>query len=232
MEKGDYEAALQRHLWYHNHALEHQPYLSGVRISFALSQWTELARRYPKAKTAMMEVRDGGARELMAGRGGLGLFQDVQAINNQWGNEPFTLELFRYLDAHQPALAKQCYQLAEALLVKQKDYAICGHYVTDGQARFELIKKVWESGKKLEERHDERQRKAFEVSTATGLPRMPQRRRHDSMLIQDTSVLIEILVATNRRAEAEKVRDQALACLDHPDLRSAIESSEERIARK
>lgn len=232
MKKGDYEAALQRHLWYHNHALEHQPYLSGVRNSFVLSQWTELARRYPKAKTAMMEVRDSGTRELMAGRGGSGLFQDVVAINEQWGGQKSTLELFKNLDAHQPALAKQCYQLAEALLVDQKDYAICGRYVTNGQARFDSIKKAWETGKKWEEKNQEIQRKTAKVSPATGLPRPPQRKYYDPMLVQETSRLIEILVATNRRAEAEKIRDQALACLDHPDLRSAIESSEKRIARK
>jgi serine/threonine protein kinase len=232
MGKGDYEAALQRQLWYHNHALEYEPHLSGVRRSFALSQWTELARRYPKAKTAMMEVRDAGARELMAGRGGFSFFQDVRAINDQWGKQASTLELFKNLDAHQPALAKQCYQLAEALLVEQKGYAICGRYVTNGQARFDSIKKAWETGKKWEEKTQEIQRKATQVSPATGLPRPPQPKHYDPMFVQETSRLIEILVATNRRAEAEKIRDQALGCVDHPDLRSAIESSEKRIARK
>jgi serine/threonine protein kinase len=232
MDKGDYEAALQRQLWYHNHALEYDPHLSGVRISFALAQWTELARRYPKAKTAMMEVRDSGARELMAGRGGFSLFQDVRAINSEWNNEPFTLELFKYLDVHQPDLAKQCYRVAEALLVEQKDYAICGRYVTNGQARFDSIKQTWETGKKWEEKTQEIQRKATLVSPATGLPLPPQPKHYDPIFVQETSRLIEILVATNRRAEAEKIRDQALGCVDHPDLRSAIESSEKRIARK
>lgn len=232
IEKGDYEAALQRHLWYHNHALEYDPNLRGVRLSFALNQWTELARRYPKAKNAMMEVRDSGARELMSGRGGSGLFQDLVAINDQWGKQASTLELFKKLDAHQPALAKQCYQLTEALLVEQRDYAVCGRYLTNGQTRFELIKKIWETGKKWEASNEEIRRKSSQVSAATGLPRPPQPKHYDPMFVQETSRLIEILVATNRRAEAEKIRDQALACLDHPDLRSAIESSEKRIARK
>ena len=232
LERGAYEEALQRHLWYHNHALEHDPNLLGVRISFALAQWTELARRYPKAKTAMMEVRDAGARELMAGRGGFGLFQDVRAINDQWGDQNSTLELFKHLDTRQPALAKQCYQLAESLLVQKQDYAICGRYLTNGQTRFDSIKRSWETGKNWEASNEEIQRKSFQVSPATGLPRPPQPKHYDPKFVQETSRLIEILVATGRRAEAVKIRDQALSCLDHPDLRSAIESSEKRIARR
>jgi RNA polymerase sigma-70 factor (ECF subfamily) len=46
--KGQYQAALDRYLWYWNHALEYEPGLSAVRLSFLLSDWVELGRPYSK----------------------------------------------------------------------------------------------------------------------------------------------------------------------------------------
>ncbi|HTD86247.1 MAG TPA: serine/threonine-protein kinase, partial [Candidatus Binatia bacterium] len=57
-QHGEYEQALQRHIWYHNHALEFEPSLTGVRLSFALAEWIELGRRYPRARRALIEIRD------------------------------------------------------------------------------------------------------------------------------------------------------------------------------
>ncbi len=66
---GQYEPALQRHLWYHNHALEYDPNQRGVRLSFALTDWVELGRKYPKAKQALLEIRDGNTRKLVKAAG-------------------------------------------------------------------------------------------------------------------------------------------------------------------
>ncbi len=45
-----YEESLERHVWYHNRFTANRPVCSlGVRNSFALSDWIELGRRYPKA---------------------------------------------------------------------------------------------------------------------------------------------------------------------------------------
>ena len=47
---GQYEEALQRYLWFHNHEQEFgDPYADAVRLTSALSDWEELSRRYPKA---------------------------------------------------------------------------------------------------------------------------------------------------------------------------------------
>jgi hypothetical protein len=43
LTRGHYKDALEGFLSFHQHALEHDPGLSGVRVSFALSSWSELA---------------------------------------------------------------------------------------------------------------------------------------------------------------------------------------------
>ena len=55
---GNYESALQKHLWYHRNALKHDGAQYGVRLSFALSDWADLASKYPPALTALLKERD------------------------------------------------------------------------------------------------------------------------------------------------------------------------------
>ncbi len=107
-QRGQYEAALQRHLWLHNHGLEVQPSSSAVRRSFWLADWSELARRYPKAKQALLEIRDQKTRELAAGRGHFDLFMDVNSINSYLQDDAATLALFKQIEQSDPQLAKQC----------------------------------------------------------------------------------------------------------------------------
>lgn len=103
-----YEEALQRHLWLHHHALETDPSFSAVRLSFWLSDWFELGRRYPKAKQALIEIRDRDIREFATGHGHLDLFMDVSRINTYLQEEAATLILLKSIEQLDPALAKQC----------------------------------------------------------------------------------------------------------------------------
>jgi len=112
--RGRYEESLQRHLWFHQHASEIDPAYKAVRLSFALSDWTELARRYPKAKQALIEIRDHKTRELAAGRGHFDLFMDVASINQHLQEEAATLALFKLIEQSDPQLARQCANVMEA----------------------------------------------------------------------------------------------------------------------
>ncbi|MEQ1850815.1 MAG: serine/threonine-protein kinase [Chthoniobacteraceae bacterium] len=112
-ELGRYEEALQRHLWLHHHALEIAPSLFGLRMSFWLSDWAELAHRFPKAKQALIEIRDQKSHELEAGRGDFGLFIEVDRINSCIREDAATLALFKQIEQADPELAKQCAPLVE-----------------------------------------------------------------------------------------------------------------------
>ena len=57
-EEGKYEQALERHIWYHKNALRYDPAQYGVRLSFALGDWAELDKAYPKALHALRSIRN------------------------------------------------------------------------------------------------------------------------------------------------------------------------------
>ena len=237
-----YEAALQRHLWYHNHALEYDPEgQRGVRLSFALIDWAKLGRNYPKAREALVEIRDRDLHEFAQGRGSVALFRDIAAINEQWGYESTTCRLFKYLKDQQPELAKRCYPVAEDALAKKGEYAICLAYIGDGQARFKEYCQQWERLAKWEQHMGQVMQQAQQKTDGywaekgqqrpAGLPRIGPPPAADNLLVKDTRQLIEIQVGAGHKADAENIRTQALALLDDPRLQSAVSDAEKKLGK-
>jgi hypothetical protein len=66
-DAAQYDEALRREIWYFNHALEYDRGMAGVRLSFTLSDWVELGRRYPKAIQALIEIRDHDMQQFIEG---------------------------------------------------------------------------------------------------------------------------------------------------------------------
>jgi hypothetical protein len=234
---GQYEQALQRHLWYHNHALEYNRKERGVRLSFVLSDWVELGRKYPKAKQALLEVRDDDTRKLVEGRGSVQLFRDVAAINRAYGNEDATYALFKTVRQQDPALANRCYDTVEDVLVKNGEYALCLSCLGDYQARFASIREEWQRGRAWEEKAS-KYLVSFSFGAQNGphpppMPKLgsPTPKYYDKHFIEESRQLIEILVGAGHKAEAGKLQEQALAALDDERLKSAVADAEERTRR-
>lgn len=85
--EGRYEEALREYVWFHDHALDHEQSLYGVRLSFALSYWMDLAKEYPEARKKLEDIRDRKTATLAAGGGDRALFHDVRSINWALGQE-------------------------------------------------------------------------------------------------------------------------------------------------
>jgi serine/threonine protein kinase len=213
MSKGAYEEALQRHIWYHNHALEIDSAHSAVRLSFALSDWMELARRYPKAKQALVEIRDNKTRAIAEGRGYSEMVQEVQAINHELQDDDATYALFKTIRGKDPKLAAQSYFYLEPLLVSKGEYQWCLSHMDDPQRRFDLI------------------RQGFDMSWSPPDASAMIKKSAEDRFVGQTCQLIEILVATDHKADAEGIRDQAVAVLDDPRLKSAVDDAAQKVGK-
>ena len=121
---GRHADALRDLLWFHEHALEHQPSLYGVRLSFALGAWKDLATIYPPAMQALRAAKHRGEARLANGEGGRGGFHDVVAINRELGLAADTYALYRQLLQAHPTLARQCRDLAIEAIVDAQDYEL------------------------------------------------------------------------------------------------------------
>ncbi len=229
-EEGRYEDALQRFIWYFNHALEYDGAQSGVRVSFCLSSWAELGRRYPKAREALLEIRDRAQRQFKSGNGYFGLFTEFSAINQYLGDETPTSELFKDLAVRDARLAAQVYPVVQPLLINQREYQLCRSFVPDAQRAFEGIIKSRDRDKAMEERTAgiySRMR-----MPTNSIPPMAPPKFADQWFVDHTVQLIEILTATGARLEAENIQSRALKIVTDPRLASAVIDAEKKANRR
>jgi hypothetical protein len=191
-----YDAALERYLWFHQHALEYNEALAGVRLSFALGEWVELGDKYPPARHALLRVRDDAARAIEDGEGSFNLFHDVAAINERLHEEAETVRLFRLMHHGQTKLAGECYGVAERFLVDSGDFATCTNYIPDLDMRLEEIRQLYQITLEI-----------AEENPVLGSPNARLREFAISKLIQEASRLIAILEGVGRLKDADRVRE-------------------------
>lgn len=184
-----YEVALAKHLWFHQNALSIQHSLYGVRLSFALSAWHDLAEQYPPALEKLKEIRDQAAEDVMQGKEVRESFHDMAAINRTLGEEALTKDTFEALDRKNPAAAKQVFGLAQPALVRGRAYGLYARYV-EPRKDFSRMNEAYRQGERLAEdprfgvRHLEFARKKF---------------------ANDATTLVAILTVNERKAEAEEI---------------------------
>ena len=116
--EGKFAEALERHEWFHHHALEHHPAYYGVRLSFALGAWKELGEKYPPAFESLRGVRDQGVARLRAGGASDEVFHDVVSINHTLGDDAASVRLFHEVEASDPASAKRRFRCFKEVVLE------------------------------------------------------------------------------------------------------------------
>ena len=202
---------------------------------------TDGAVRDPKAREALVEIRDKDVREFSQGRGDLDLFSEVNSINGALHQEDATYALFKSIRAQDPALAQQCYFYVESLLVAKGEYQWCFDHMGNPQRRFGLIQQAFtmqiKSQKRMAasrqlaaQRIAETNQKFGRTNACTPLDTSAMMKQSaEASFVAQTRQLIEILVATGHTADAEIIRDQAVTVLDDARLHSAISDAAKKI---
>jgi hypothetical protein len=206
--EGKYEQALEKHIWFHDHALEIRPSYYGVRLSFALADWIELGNKYPKALETLRQIRDQKAARLLAGGADPALFHDVASIDKVLGRPADSIELFRKFDADQPALAASTCLYLEEALIDARQFVLARKYLGDPDSRFAKIKRSFENGMEFAESKERfhSARSSFEQIFTNSVLR-----------------LVTLLDKTGDPVLARKIQAEALTILDSPDIKKALE---------
>lgn len=216
--EGKYAEALAEYIWFHHNALAERPSLYGVRLSFALSHWKELAEVYPPALAAIREVRDSKVKRLTTGELDRELFHDVEAINQHLGRSADTASLFESLDNSYPEFAKTCASLVLEALVEARKFHLAAKYVSNP------ISQVAKLAERLN--HD--------------IARIPERPRSKALryraytwnFARNLHTIIAVLAGAGRHAEADECRERAFAILKPWYVRKAVESCVKAVGQK
>lgn len=209
-DAGRYELALAKHRWYHRYALRHDSGQTGVRLSFALSAWRDLGKRYPPAVEALKETRDRAADLVRAGKAVADHFADFQAINRELNESSRTVALFLELDNNDVEQARLVYQQAMPSLISHHHYAVCMKYTDPLTDIVSLI-----------ERYQQR------LETSQRWPKRQSRLRLYArhFLTEGSATLVALLAYSGESTMAQQVADQARAACDDAALHRALDDA-------
>lgn len=216
VRQGKNQEALERFLWFHDHALEHAPSMYGVRLSFALSYWKQLGVVYPPALTAMKKTRDDKTILLENQKGNPSLFHDIVSLNETLGEDSKTVDLFRKLDQEQKDLATQCWDMAKKAIIKAKAYDLARKYIGNPTREFGKVKAMYDQnttmygGKNFGE---------------------PFKAWNENNLVKETLQLIEVAIALDDSKAAKEIQEKALAIVNDYRLRDAIPAEKTKDAQ-
>lgn len=205
---GRYEEALRDYIWFHEHALEHEPSLYGVRLSFALWYWMELASEYPQARAALKRIRDEKTARLLGGETHRDLFHDVESINEKLENEEATYELFAALDKAKPDFASVCADLAMPAIVKAED--------------FEMARRYTPSPGDALGRYSEALNRDIEGLEREPASKAPRLEAYVQIYLRRVHLLLKILRGNNESPEADALEVRALELVKSPSVRDAV----------
>jgi len=204
---GKYQEALERFLWFHDHVLEHEPAMYGVRLSFALSSWKKLGDVYPPALAAFKKTRDEKTELLIQKKGSYHLFHDVQSLNETLEEDARTVELFRTLDREQPDLAKECWQAAQDAVIAGKNYDLAKKYIGDLVLGWNKVKNYYETQKDMYD--DARVGKTV-------------KKYNEQSFIKKSLQLIEVALALDDMKTAKEIQAKSIATIKDKRLKNAI----------
>jgi hypothetical protein len=208
---GAYAKALSEYIWFHHHALAEEPALYGVRLSFALAYWKDLADVYPPAFSALVKVRDDKTSRLVAGELDRELFHDVEAINQYLGASRETAQLFESIDHISPEFARECGSLALESLVEAEKFSLAAKYLPAPTAQ---VLKFAEHLNDDVEQIPERPRS-----------KSPRYRAYTWNFALNLRTIIAILSGAGRDSEATECRAIAFAKLKPWYVRKAVEQA-------
>lgn len=221
---GDYDEALKE-------CLVFQSQLKGDQtLEPLIADWVELGRRFPAAKDELIKIRDHDVGEFSAGRGYAVLFSEIKSINGWLNEDDATETLFKSIRQQDPKLGGQCYGAVEDLLIQKGEYALCLECIGDPRVHFDGILSGFQMQVATQQHQIEMQRymdsMPFHHAGPPPFAGFDQGKMATNNFVAQVVTLEKILSGAGRQADAEIIRDQALATVEDDRIRTATKDIE------
>lgn len=203
----NYSEALNRCIWFHEHSLEYDPAMTGVRLSFALSYWKRLADAYPPAMDSLMAMRDRKTQQLINSPA-TKLFSEVDALNRVLKDGKKTIAVFETLSKSHPEDAVSYWMYVKDDLFTSKRYDLISKYIGNPLDEFSVSKERFyqniASSKKLKPNAE-----YFKIYAKNNF-------------VKKSLQLIEFSLEENDKRSALEIQRQAMEIVEDYRLRDAV----------
>ena len=200
-----YAAALEKYIWFHDHALDFDRALAGVRLSYAILEWVDLGNVYPPAREALERVRDTKTESLTQGTYDVRLFHDVASINRAFGEVERTRDLFKIIADADRSVAEKCFRIALESLVDTKEFALARSFIPDPQKQIEQFAMPFKFGHQSTPSISPEAQEAFVT-----------------IYVKNVSRILQVFLGVGEEDFANHLRYYALECVADAQLRDKI----------
>lgn len=209
-KKGEYEAALEKHIWLHDHALEIDSAYSGVRLSYNLMEWASLGKKHPSSKAALIEQSEVAKATVKNGVGpAFNAFHDFSSICSYLEIPEGPVALFEWLDINAPEKATKVFSLAFPDLLEAREYSLIGKYL-DVPKRGQQIRKLFE----INMQHAEAPELGNDMVEFA-----------EQGYTYSIGALVAVLVNLDRKPEAEKISKESVGKVNNELYITTIEKA-------
>ncbi|MEX0727022.1 MAG: hypothetical protein WEB58_13220 [Planctomycetaceae bacterium] len=207
--EGRYEVALAKFRWFHENSRSVVG-LGGVRLSFALGYWIDLAEKFPPALDALYATRDESINKVFEESNCFPWFHEMASINRTLNEFDHTAEIFKRVFSSRPECAESLYHVAEPSLIKAGEFALCGQFLDPAKR----IEQASESYRLLQDLEKRRSIEPFPV------PPICRKR-----FVEEVTTLVTLLVLNNRHEEAQSSCSRALETFDDDEFRLSLDTA-------
>jgi len=200
-----YAAALEKYIWFHDHALDFDRALAGVRLSYAILEWVDLGEVYPPARDALERVRDAKTESLTQGTYEVMLFHDVTSINRAFGQVERTCDLFKIIADADRSFAEKVFRIALESLVRTKEFVLARSVMPDPQKQIEHFAMPF---------------KFAQQSTRTDSADMLE--TVVRIYAKNVNLILQVFLGVGEADVADHLRHYALECVADAQLRNRI----------
>ena len=200
-----YAAALEKYMWFHDHALDFDRALAGVRLSYAILEWVDLGEVYPPAREALERVRDAKTESLMQGTYDVRLFHDVASINRAFRQLERTRDLFKTIADADRGVAEKCFRIALESLVDTKEFTLARSFIPDPQKQIEHFAMA------LKFAHQSTPSVSLEAQEV-----------FVGIYVKNVSKILQVFLEVGEENVANNLRQYALECVADAQLRERI----------
>jgi hypothetical protein len=200
-----YAEALEKYIWFHDHALDNNRSLVGVRLSYAIDEWAEMGEVYAPALRALEDVRDAKTTSLMNGTDDPSLFHDVRSINRALGQVERTRDLFKIIAGNNRGCAEKCFRFALESLVDTKEFGLARSFMLNVRTEIDRFALPFESATQ---------------GTASASPELQEILVR--IYVKNVSLILQVLTGIGEEAEAKQTRQYALDCVPGARLRDMV----------
>lgn len=185
--------AAAKHRWYHENVLGLLPSHSGVRLSFALTDWAAVARRYPPALADLRAVRDRAMASVRAGDWRAPqAFGELLRLNEVLDEPALTVEAFSLFAPRHPVEAGVWLSEALPALVAARAYPLASAAL-DSEQQFQRLSSLFATLTKA-------------PNAQLPAPALAQARQSALQYIERRGALLVLTLVNNeRRPEAEQL---------------------------